>query len=387
MYLQMLADINKKLAEVNSRLERKVTELSFLYEVATNLMKSYDLTNLLESVLNMALKITGSEAGCILLPDILPADRFRIKLDTGDLVPAVKAYFNQGCPFLTRLINKPEITTLRDGDKAFFTVRHLDVSLRSLLAVPLQLENELIGIILIMHRHTGHDEHHIEYSEDDRRVISVFAQQAALILENTGLKIERTRKDMYLKTISALTSAIDAKDVYTRNHSRRVAEFSIALAKELHLSGEELENIRYGAILHDIGKIGVNEAVLNKKGKLAPEEFALIKAHPVIGVKILQSVDFSKEILDIVRHHHERYDGTGYPDGLKGEAIPYAARIVAVADAWDAMIFGRSYRRALSYQEAAAELGRGTGTQFDPYMVKKWCEKIKNGIDNNNILG
>jgi len=179
---------------------------------------------------------------------------------------------------------------------------------------------------------------------------------------------------MYFNTIKAFTSAIDAKDVYTQNHSRRVAESSVAFARELQLTEQEIMNIGYGATMHDIGKIGVPELILNKNGKLLEEEFELIKAHPAIGAKILEPIDFSKAALDIVRYHHERYDGKGYPDGLRGEAIPYTARIVAIADAWDAMFSHRSYRSALSFEEAVAELRQGAGSQFDPYLAKVFID-------------
>ena len=370
LLLQRLEEVNRELIEEKSKLERQVAELSFLYNITSNLMKNNHMNNLLTSILQMALEITGSEVGCILLPEILYPTRFEVKLHIGDLATAVKLYLTQDCSFLFKLLKKPEIKILKDDDKEFLPIRQLDQSLRSLMAVPLQIDNDVIGLILVMHRHSGEDEHKIDYSADDCRALSGFAQQAALILQNMRLKIEYAREDMYFNTIKAFTSAIDAKDVYTQNHSRRVAEFSVAFARELQLTEQEIMNIGYGATMHDIGKIGVPELILNKSEKLSEEEFELIKAHPAIGAKILEPIDFSKEALGIVRHHHERYDGNGYPDALRGEAIPYTARIVTIADAWDAMISRRSYRSALSFEEAVAELRQGAGSQFDPYKVK-----------------
>nr|WP_238480799.1 HD-GYP domain-containing protein [Desulforadius tongensis] len=179
-----------------------------------------------------------------------------------------------------------------------------------------------------------------------------------------------------MKTISALVSAIDAKDAYTHNHSENVARVSVALAKELKVSPAEIVNIRYGALLHDVGKIGIPEKILNKTGRLNDEEFALIKTHPLIGSKILSPIDFLGRALNVVRYHHERYDGGGYPEGLKGEDIPFEARIACIADAWDAMRSHRAYRRALSFNAAVLEMEKGAGTQFDPYMVKKFIRLV-----------
>ncbi|MDT3705106.1 MAG: HD domain-containing protein [Thermincola sp.] len=377
-----LEETNRKLTEINLGLRRKVTELSFLQEVAANLMKSYDLTDLLESIILMSLKITRSEAACVLLSNPIQPQRLEIRFDSGGLLPTVKSHLTRDCSFLTKLISMPETIILMNGDADFLPIRQLDESLRSLIAVPLQVENTVIGMIVLMHRHAGADEHQTDYSNDDSQTISIFAQQAALVLENTRLKIEHARKDMYLRTITALTSAIDAKDVYTQNHSRRVADFSVALARDLQLAAEDVENIRYGATLHDIGKIGVEERILNKNGKLAMEEFKVIKAHPDIGAKILEPIDFLTKGIDIVRHHHERYDGKGYPEGLKGEAIPFGARIAGIADAWDAMTSHRSYRSALTYEEALAEIRRGAGSQFDPNLAKSFI----NLVEKDNIL-
>lgn len=189
-------------------------------------------------------------------------------------------------------------------------------------------------------------------------------------------------KEAYFKTITALTSAIDAKDTYTRNHSKNVARYAVSLGKSLGLSEKELTGMRYGAVLHDIGKIGIPDAILNKPGKLSEDEFKIIMGHPSIGASILAPIDFLKDSRDIVEHHHERYDGCGYPFGLKGESIPFAARIVGIVDSWDAMTSDRSYRCALSREKAIRQLEDGSGSQFDPIMVKTFINSVISSLSS-----
>jgi putative nucleotidyltransferase with HDIG domain len=170
----------------------------------------------------------------------------------------------------------------------------------------------------------------------------------------------------FFNAVTALAYALEAKDVYTSGHSQRVTEISVAIAKELGLPKESIEKIRLAGLVHDIGKIGVRELVLNKPGSLSEEEYEHVRLHSETGEHILEPLVGDKEILKAVRHHHERYDGAGYPDGLKGERIPLLARIIAVADTFDAMTSERPYRKALTKEAACAEVERCRGTQFDP---------------------
>ena len=173
----------------------------------------------------------------------------------------------------------------------------------------------------------------------------------------------------FLSALMALAHALEAKDRYTNGHSQRVARISVAIAKELDMSRDSVERVRVAGLIHDIGKIGVRESILNKTGKLTDEEFQHIKEHPETGEHILNPIVDDNEILRIVRNHHEHYDGTGFPDALSGEQIPLGARILAVADAYDAMTSERPYRRAMSAQTACAEIERGKGAQFDPEVA------------------
>ena len=191
-------------------------------------------------------------------------------------------------------------------------------------------------------------------------------------LERTNAQLqgllERSRAN-YLSTISSLARTIEAKDPYTGGHTERVGEYALMLARELGFGEDELEAVEVGAIVHDIGKIGIPDRILLKPGRLDAEEFAEMRKHPEISSYILDGLDVPQVVVEMARHHHERFDGNGYPDGLAGEDTPLAARILTVADAFDAMTSDRPYRAALAVEEALAEVRRNAGTQFCPAVV------------------
>jgi putative nucleotidyltransferase with HDIG domain len=191
-----------------------------------------------------------------------------------------------------------------------------------------------------------------------------------LILARRSFELYTKMRKMYLDTIRALAAAIDAKDPYTKGHSERVAEMSVALAQELNLPERDIENIEYTALLHDIGKIGIRDSILGKESSLTSQEFDKIKEHPVMGAKIIEPVDFLKTSYKAIYHHHERYNGKGYPDGIKGEDIPLMARIISVADAYDAMGSDRPYRKKLNKDKILKEVKDQSSKQFDPEVVK-----------------
>lgn len=190
-------------------------------------------------------------------------------------------------------------------------------------------------------------------------------------------------QEMTMQTITTVANALDAKDKYSEGHSRRVAIYAAQLAEKLGLTEDEVMNIRIIALLHDIGKIGVPDSVLKKAGRLDKDEFALMKQHTVVGSEILKDINMIPGIDIGTRYHHERYDGTGYPEGLKGENIPYVARIIAVADSYDAMTSNRVYRDHLTNEQVMSELKKGEGTQFDPVIVKLMEQLLNDGVIKN----
>ncbi|MBR5304653.1 MAG: HD domain-containing protein [Candidatus Gastranaerophilales bacterium] len=181
-------------------------------------------------------------------------------------------------------------------------------------------------------------------------------------------------KELFYKTIKSIASALDAKDPYTHGHSMRVTLYSIILAKEYNVKESELEHIETAGLLHDIGKIAIPQAILCKPGRLTDDEFAIMKSHPSNSEKLIASIKKLHEVSPGVKHHHERWDGKGYPDNLAGENIPFSARVIAIADTYDAMTSTRSYRKALDHDIAIAEIEKCAGTQFDPQLAKKFVE-------------
>ena len=197
------------------------------------------------------------------------------------------------------------------------------------------------------------------------------------MIASINLELKKSKEDLeraYLESIEALRFTVEAKDRYTKGHSDRVSEYSVLIGKEIGLSDEELKKLRIGGLFHDIGKIGVPDSILLKTEKLTDEEYSEIKNHPSIGKHILSSASIFSDIIPIVYHHHEKYDGTGYPGKLKGEDIPLLARITAIADTFDAMTSKRSYRNALSLDVAKEEIKRCSGTQFDPKLVEAFIK-------------
>ena len=196
-------------------------------------------------------------------------------------------------------------------------------------------------------------------------------------LSDTYEKLEKA----YMESIETLRQTVEAKDVYTRGHSDRVSAFSVLLGQKLGLSEDDLRILRIGGLFHDIGKIGVPDSILLKDAKLSDEEYSQIKNHPSIGAHILSNASIFADLIPIVKHHHERYDGNGYPSKLKGEEIPYLARIAAVADTFDAMTSVRPYRTALPLEVVKEEFRRCAGTQFDPKIAEVFLDILENEFD------
>lgn len=198
-----------------------------------------------------------------------------------------------------------------------------------------------------------------------------------LLLIRYTLLLYTSSKSQFIDTVEALMNAIDARDQYTEGHSRRVAEISVAIAKELKYNQWNIEQLSIAAMLHDVGKIGVSDAILNKPGKLTDEEFDAIKGHPEIGIKIIKDIKNIDYVYPVVRNHHERYDGKGYPDGKKGDELPLNVYIVQLADTVDAMASDRPYRKGLSESVILEEINKYSGTQFHPKVAETYLKIVE----------
>lgn len=215
--------------------------------------------------------------------------------------------------------------------------------------------------------------------ESGIKSISQMNEIKAINQELTGMydKLEKA----YLESIQTLRFAVEAKDAYTRGHSDRVSEYSVLIGEYLNLTEEDIKTLRIGGLFHDIGKIGIPDSILLKETKLDDDEYSQIKNHPSIGAHILCNAEIFQEIIPIVKHHHEKYDGTGYPSKLAGADIPFLARIAAVADTFDAMTSKRTYREALPLDVVKSEIKRCSGTQFDPEIAKAFLEILDKQYD------
>ena len=198
---------------------------------------------------------------------------------------------------------------------------------------------------------------------------------------NETIKANKEVKALSVDIMEALAHTIDAKDEYTKGHSVRVAQYSRMLAEKMGLSAKECEDVYYMGLLHDLGKIGVPNAIINSPAKLTKEEYDIVKGHPALGADILSEIKSRPDLMIGARWHHERYDGKGYPDGKKGEEIPLYARIIAVADSYDAMTSNRSYRKHMTQDVVRLEIEKNMGTQFDENVAKHMLEIIDEDVD------
>ena len=237
---------------------------------------------------------------------------------------------------------------------------------------------KLLGVIQVLNKTDGTD-----FSEDDLETLKSVASTVAMVIENNLLR--QSVISEYRNTLAALAAAIDAKDPYTRGHSERVTRFALLTGTLLRLPSEDLDTLEHGALLHDVGKIGVPDGILGKPGPLTSDELVVLQKHPRIGADILKNIPFLANARELVLHHHEEYDGTGYPDGLRGHDIPLGARILAVADAFDSITSDRAYRAALGIQTALNELRLHSGSQFCPYVSEAFIAAVETGAAVNSL--
>jgi len=244
------------------------------------------------------------------------------------------------------------------------------LGLMSAVSIPILSDHKILGVLNL-----GKRRFKPFFDKEDAELLLILAYEAGAAISNCYLFEEV--HELYTGSIISLAAAIDARDHYTHGHSNNVANIATATARKLKLDKENVNNIYFASMLHDIGKIGIPDKVLLKRGKLTEKEFNVIKRHPIYGVKILKHIPRLSPIVPIIYHEHERYDGKGYVEGLRGKKIPVESRIIAVADAYEAMTSNRPYRKAMSKRKAIEEIKKNSGTQFDPKVVKAFLEVRK----------
>ncbi len=349
---------------------RKLTN-DLLTQVCTTGRAPGDMTAVFESCLKTLLSITGLPAGAMFIvsPD---GETMRARVAAG--LPGVVegTVIPVGRGVAGRVVSTGVAEFVTESTPGEAAERNaFERNLCFSLHVPMSAAGRTRGVIVI-----GSPEGGMEVSDDDLQAIRGLANQVAVALENAELK--RKEEKTYVETVAALAAAVEARDMYTRGHSRRVTEFSVAIARGMGKPAWFVKDLESAALLHDIGKIGFTDDILRNTGPIPPEGVPMIRNHPVMGENILKPVGSLTRLCSIVRHHHEKFDGTGYPDGLKGEEIPLAARMIAVADSFDAMISGRHYMPNRRGEDALAELVRCSGSQFDPDCVEIFLDHMRN---------
>ncbi|MCL5291013.1 MAG: HD domain-containing protein [Actinobacteria bacterium] len=355
-----LAEIFNKMADsLEQRAEElthRINELSVLHDVSAAFGRTSNLEQLMDALIAPALELSKAEACYIGLAN-----------DGGiGLLPETWRALNH-------VDSEERAAVLRDLavadlEKSSAPVMHDDPNLGHVACIPLRLGDSTNGIMAVSRKNPG-------FSRGEIRLLSTLGGEAAVAVEK--VRLFNGLRESSVNTVKALANAVEAKDPYTRGHSEQVARYSMLLAGELGLSELQKQSLETAAYLHDIGKIGVSDDILVKPGTLSKEEQSAIQQHTLVGANILSAAPFPWPITPVVRHHHERYDGKGYPAGLSKGEIPLTSRILAIADAFDAMISDRPYRRARSVDEALAELQRCAGTQFDPYLIGLFVRAVK----------
>ena len=228
--------------------------------------------------------------------------------------------------------------------------------------IPLNTKGELVRFIVV-----GSKRSEQSYSHDDEVTLSTLANQTAVVIENA--RLYEDLESTFVQTVVTLANAIDMRDTYTSSHSQQIAEWAAQTARLMGHTDQEIQAVYWGGLLHDIGKIGIPDSILNKPGKLDADEWHIIKQHTVHGAQLVSSIKKLENIAPIIEYSHERYDGSGYPYGLAGEQIPIGARIIGVVDSYSAMRDERPYKRTISHKDAVDELKRNSGILFDPEVV------------------
>lgn len=364
--LQRLNELTAKSVSIResvARVEEDRSNLQALAEIGYVVNSSLDLPTVLYEVMDTIIKLTGAQRAFLMqrvgseMEITIARNWEHESLRPGE--------YEISRTVVNEVVKHGEavVTTNAQEDPRFDKVQSVVIfNLRSILCVPLKVKEELIGVI-----YADNSVREGVFTEEDCSLLSAFANQAAVALENAQLFNDISIS--YDQTLEALVTALEFRELETTMHTRRVVLYSMALAQKLGLSEDQTQQLRRGALMHDIGKIGVPDAILNKPGPLSEDEWVQMRRHSSLGVDILEGIMFFQGAIDIVGASHEQYDGSGYPHGLKGEEIPLGARIFAVVDALDAITSDRPYRKAQSFDVALKEIKSKRGTQFDPKVI------------------
>lgn len=367
----------ERLEKLNQELVYKVEELHILNKIMSSFTSIASTTDVFKRVVDVALEMIHADNAIFYVITESINQPFEVASATAETapnhqIPSENSQTASNPSPLSALIMEvvsDEIPLLVSNNNG---AHGLPPELRSAMVVPLKIRDKVFGVLTASLKDGD-----ARFTEKDLFYLSFMAKSAAHSIENLAL-YENIYENLFA-TLYAFVNAVEARDLYTREHSSRVTGISMIIGKQLGCSVEELDILNFAGHLHDIGKIGIRDDILLKPGRLTDEEFEKIKEHPTIGANILEQMGFWEKEREIIRCHHERFDGTGYPDGLKQEQIPLLARIMSVADVYDAMASDRAYRKRMDEEVILKIINEGVGTQFDPDVVAAFLEVYNQG--------
>jgi len=370
-----ITDLASELEQKNVNLEHAFERLSTIYKIGLAINSTMDIDRLFNLIVRTTITTLKASIGYIILYD---AENNCLNVTNliggGKLLAPTTAIPLKESSVSTWVINNrlPILIPDINDTPQFDRFSALGYERKSLICAPLIVREEIIGTISVVNKS---DES--QFNSDEMEMLSTIAAQAAISIKNATMYDEQ--QQTYLNTIQALVSAIEASDSYTKGHSERVTHYSLEIGRRMNLSADRMQILERAAILHDIGKIGVDLSLLHKEGILTPQDIRNLQKHPAIGMRILEPIEFLQDVRVCIGQHHERFDGLGYPNQITKDEQLLEARILAVADAFDAMTSDRPYRKALSLDIATSELFDNAGTQFDPDIVVVFSQAIKEG--------
>lgn len=349
-----------------------------LLQLINKINSSLDIETVLNCAMATAEEALQAEASAIFEVDFDKGDLiFRLaRGEKADKVKPLHLNLGEGVAGWVAQTGQSVIVPKAEADPRFNPRldAHSGFHTRSLLSVPLKHRDRLLGVIQVLNKRPP-----LEFDQEDLELLNLLAQPIAVALANARAYTHLAQ--VYHQVIKTLSMTVEIRDPYTAGHQRRVAQLAVAIAQELGLSQDRQESLRIACSLHDIGKVTVPAEILSKPGHINPLEQELVKSHSRVGYEILKEIDFPGEIADFVLQHHERLDGSGYPAGLQGDEISLEARIIAVADVMEAMIFHRPYRPGLGVEKALEEISQERGKGLDAGVVDACCRLFQKGFE------
>lgn len=368
-------DMTSKLSD----LRRKIKRLETLINTSIIFSGILDIDELLDTVMQKAEEVMEAEASSVFRIDEKRKDLYFITArgEKGKEAKEIRVPMGKGIVGWVAEHGKPLLVPDVRKDRRWF--RGVDEKTkwvtRSILAVPLVVKGKVIGVAEVLNKKGDR-----KFDKADLELFAALGNQIAIAVENASLYSDLDK--LFLSSIRAIVEAVDAKDPYTRGHSSRVVEYALQIGRALTRNKDKLKEIEISAILHDVGKIGIPDKILGKPGRLTRREQTYMERHPEFSAAIVEPIELLKKLMKNIMHHHERIDGDGYPGGLMGRNIPLVARIICIADAFDAMTTDRPYRKRKSTRTALRELQRHAGTQFDQKLVSIFVTEFNKNNDS-----